>query len=164
MYTTLSLMQVPYAATNLSKYIPVIIMSWRHHCIKTFHITGPLWGESTSHWWIPLTKGQWCRAVIMFPLSLAREQSVEQTVQLPVIINASMLMWSHCDGCFPTQRVSNAKGSNVVNVTMSWRHHKSRHFRCCRKSFHSHALMLEMWKLLPCLDAILSWLNFRCCW
>ena len=22
------------------------------------HITGPLWGESTSHWWIPLTKGQ----------------------------------------------------------------------------------------------------------
>ena len=20
-------------------------------------ITGPLWGESTSHWWIPLTKG-----------------------------------------------------------------------------------------------------------
>ena len=23
------------------------------------HITGPLWGESTSDGWIPLTKGQW---------------------------------------------------------------------------------------------------------
>ena len=22
------------------------------------HITGPLWGESTSNWWIPLTKDQ----------------------------------------------------------------------------------------------------------
>ena len=26
--------------------------------IKTSHITGPLWGESTGHRWIPLTKGQ----------------------------------------------------------------------------------------------------------
>ena len=39
-------------------------------CIMTsstgniFHITGPLWGESTGHWWIPLTKASdmelWC--------------------------------------------------------------------------------------------------------
>ena len=27
-------------------------------------ITGPLWGESTGHQWIPLTKGQWCLVVI----------------------------------------------------------------------------------------------------
>ena len=26
---------------------------------NTFHITGSLWGEIISHWWIPLTKGQW---------------------------------------------------------------------------------------------------------
>ena len=25
-------------------------------CGNTFHITGPLWGESTSHWWIPLQR------------------------------------------------------------------------------------------------------------
>ena len=25
---------------------------------KQFHVTGPLWGESTSYQWIPLTKGQ----------------------------------------------------------------------------------------------------------
>ena len=23
---------------------------------NTFHITGPLWGESTSKWWIPFAK------------------------------------------------------------------------------------------------------------
>ena len=26
--------------------------------ISMLHFTGPLWGESTSDWWIPLTKGQ----------------------------------------------------------------------------------------------------------
>ena len=34
-----------------------------HDYIKawnTFHITCPLWGESTSHWWIPITKGKLC--------------------------------------------------------------------------------------------------------
>ena len=29
--------------------------SWCHH---VFRITGPLWGQSTSYWWIPLSKGQ----------------------------------------------------------------------------------------------------------
>ena len=24
-----------------------------------FCVTGPLCGEFTDHWWIPLTKGQW---------------------------------------------------------------------------------------------------------
>ena len=33
----------------------IMTASWHG---KVFHITGPLWGESTSHWWIPLTKGQ----------------------------------------------------------------------------------------------------------
>ena len=35
---------------------------------NTSHITGPLWGESTSHRWIPLTKGRWCRAFILYIL------------------------------------------------------------------------------------------------
>ena len=30
---------------------------------SNFHITGPLWGESTGDWWIPLTKGQKCRVL-----------------------------------------------------------------------------------------------------
>ena len=44
-----------------------MMMSWHG---STFHIAGPLWGESTDHQWIPLTKGQWCGA-LMFPLFLA---------------------------------------------------------------------------------------------
>ena len=32
--------------------------------MEVFHITAPLWGESTGHWWIPLTKANdaelWC--------------------------------------------------------------------------------------------------------
>ena len=32
-------------------------------------ITGPLWRESTNHWWIPLTKGQSCGALMMSSFS-----------------------------------------------------------------------------------------------
>ena len=42
-----------------------------------FCITGPLWGESTGHRWIPLTKGQWYRkrpiirnCIVFFAVSL----------------------------------------------------------------------------------------------
>ena len=35
-----------------------------------FHITGPLWGESSSHQWIPHSKGRKCRS-LMFSLVLA---------------------------------------------------------------------------------------------
>ena len=70
---------------------------------NTFHITGPLWWESTSHWWFLLTKGQWCEP-LMFSLLLPRllcclwcwhEQAVEHTVKWPVIRDAVTLMWFH---------------------------------------------------------------------
>ena len=34
----------------------LLMMTSQHG--NTFPITGPLWGESTDHRWIPLTKGQ----------------------------------------------------------------------------------------------------------
>ena len=36
---------------------------WSPHYMAKhkLHITGPLWGESTGHQWIPLTKDQLCR-------------------------------------------------------------------------------------------------------
>ena len=53
-----------------------------------FHVTGPLLGESTGHWWIPLTKASdvelWC-----FPWS-APEQTVEEKIETPVIWDANM--------------------------------------------------------------------------
>ena len=48
-------------------------------------ITGPLLGEFTIHWWIPLTKADvelWCF------LWSASEQSGEQTIKTPVIWDA----------------------------------------------------------------------------
>ena len=48
-----------------------------------FRVTGPLWREATGHRWIPLTKASdeelWC----VF-LSVT-EQTVEQTIEMPVI-------------------------------------------------------------------------------
>ena len=50
-----------------------------------FHVTGPLWGESTGDRWIPLTKAReaelWC-----FLWSMP-EQTVEQTIEMLVILN-----------------------------------------------------------------------------
>ena len=31
---------------------------WRHAMENAFRVTGPLWGLSTGHRWIPRTKGQ----------------------------------------------------------------------------------------------------------
>ena len=41
-------------------FILFMMMSWHRN---TFCITGPLSGESTGHWWISLTKGQWYEAL-----------------------------------------------------------------------------------------------------
>ena len=53
---------------------------------KYFRVTGPLWGESTGHQWIPITKVNdaelWC-----FFLS-APEQTAEQTIEAQVISHA----------------------------------------------------------------------------
>ena len=55
-----------------------------------FRVTGPLWGESTGHRWIPLTKASdvelWCF------LWSAPKQTVEQTIGKPVIWNAIALI------------------------------------------------------------------------
>ena len=58
------------------------------------YITGPLWGESTCHWWIPFTKGQ---VMLSFEVYFCceLEQAVQQTVNLPVILNDIILKWHH---------------------------------------------------------------------
>ena len=53
-----------------------------------FRVTGPLWGESIDDRWIPLTKASdvelWC--FLSMP-----EQTVEQTLETPVIWDATAL-------------------------------------------------------------------------
>ena len=55
-----------------------------------FRVTGPLWGESTGHRWIPLTKAidanLWCF------LWSAPEQTAEQTIDTQVILDAIALI------------------------------------------------------------------------
>ena len=54
-----------------------------------FRVTDPLWGESTSRRWIPLTKTSdvelWC---FLWP---APEQTAEQTIDTAVILDAMAL-------------------------------------------------------------------------
>ena len=38
------------------------VLSWHG---DAFYTTGTLWGQSTSHLWIPLRKGQWCGTLII---------------------------------------------------------------------------------------------------
>ena len=61
-----------------------------------FRVTGPLWGESTGHRWIPLTKANdtelWC----FFDMRL-NKQTVKQTIETPVIWDAVVLLWRFCN-------------------------------------------------------------------
>ena len=62
---------------------------------NAYCVTSPLWGESTGHWWIPLTKANrkelWCFLWCM------PKETVEQTVELLVIWDAMSVMWCHCN-------------------------------------------------------------------
>ena len=67
-----------------------IKMTPRHG--HAFHITGPLWWESTDHWLIPLANNQWYRAFYF-----QQEQAVEQTVFSAEITDTWILIWLHCN-------------------------------------------------------------------
>ena len=45
------------------------VAGWRHWIGSAFRITGHLWWESTDDRWIPLTKGQWCGALVFSLMS-----------------------------------------------------------------------------------------------
>ena len=55
-----------------------------------FCVTGPLLGESIGLRWFPLRKGQWRGGSIFFWSAL--EQTVEQTIEMPVIWDAIALI------------------------------------------------------------------------
>ena len=55
-----------------------------------FHITGPLWGESTGHRWIPLTKAS--DAELRYFLWSAYEHTFAPTIEMLVIWDAIALI------------------------------------------------------------------------
>ena len=74
-----------YSETKWPTFFHDHIIKWKH-----FPPYGPLWGESTDHWWIPLTKASnveiWCVLWCM------PEQMVDQTVERLVILDAVVLI------------------------------------------------------------------------
>ena len=58
--------------------------------MTSFSLFDTLWGKSAGNWWIPLTKASdvelWCF------LWYAPEQTVEQTIETPVIWDAIALI------------------------------------------------------------------------
>ena len=61
-----------------------------------FHVTGPLWGESTGHQWIPLAKPVTQNFDIFIDLCLNKvvsKQSRRWSFEMPF-----RSLWRHCDG------------------------------------------------------------------
>ena len=65
-----------------------MMTSWNRN---SFRVSGPLWGESTGHRWIPLTMANdaelWC-----FLWTAPERKRVEQTIETPVIWEAILLI------------------------------------------------------------------------
>ena len=55
-----------------------------------FCVTGPLWGDSSGHQWIPLTEAS--DAELCCFLRSAPDQTVEQTIEAPVIWDTTALI------------------------------------------------------------------------
>ena len=91
--------QVP---VNSSRWLCVMMTSWNGNI---FHVTGPSWGETTSHQGIPLTKAGdaelWCF------LWCAPKQASEQTLDVP----------AHCDVIVMLKSGATEKNKAQTSVT-----------------------------------------------
>ena len=67
-----------------------------------FHITGPLWGESTGHGWIPFTKAS--DAELCCCLWSAPKQTVAQAIEWFEMPSRSL--WSHCNDVPPDSQLA----------------------------------------------------------
>ena len=61
-----------------------------------FRVTGPLCGEFTGHRWIPLTKGQWCRALVVFFICALNKRLGKQSWG-GWFETSSRSLWRHCN-------------------------------------------------------------------
>ena len=88
---------------------------------NTFHITDPLWGESTSDWWIALTKGQWFREFkLLFVESLNRllnKQSSCQWLKIPWCMPHDLTVMLQIDWWFSQIQLYDAE--NRIRVRQS---------------------------------------------
>ena len=71
-------------------------------------VTGPLWGESTGHRWIPLTKAS--DAELSCFLWSAPEQTLEQTIMM------SRSLWCHSNVCLADKSFHNVNFGKDVRI------------------------------------------------
>ena len=71
-----------------------MMTSWHGY---PFCITDPLWGESTSHQWIPLTKGQLHRALMFSSMLVCSPLNKQLTCQWSEMSHVTLVMWCHCN-------------------------------------------------------------------
>ena len=86
-----------------------------------FHVTGPLWGESTGDWWIPLTKAS--DVELSCFLWTVPQQTAEQTIEMPGTPLPSL--WHHCNEYMVLLicKMMIPSGHNFAHVTieeLSW--------------------------------------------
>ena len=75
---------------------PEVRQPWWRHQMET--CSSPLWGESTGHRWIPLTRAS---DALMFSLTCAWKNywsKMETPVIWDAMINPSRWLWRHCNG------------------------------------------------------------------
>ena len=82
-----------------------------------FRVTGPVWEETTGNRWIPLTKASdaelWCF------LWSAPEQTIEQTIETPVIWDAIVLIMTSCNDTQIKDNTLHVCGS-IKHFTTIW--------------------------------------------
>ena len=119
---------------------------WRHQMETFFRVTGPLWGESTDHRWIPLTKASdaelWCF------LWYAPEQTVEQTIIRPAIWDATRSLWRHCDETMGCRTLCSPIEYETINTI------SRDHFTLCPPDHQQEKLVLEGERYFACRWAI----------
>ena len=60
-----------------------------------FRVTSPLWGESTGHWWIPLTKASNAELDVIFHLRLNKR--LRKQLRLQWFETPSRSLWRYCN-------------------------------------------------------------------
>ena len=88
------------------------VMTWKH-------ITGHLWGESTGHWWIPLTKGQKCRALMYAWIHLWPKRWVASDLRSYDPGMISQMLFPHVTR-FLTQKKNKIKNNYTVLTNQTY--------------------------------------------
>ena len=76
-----------------------------------FPVTGPLWGESTGHRWIPLIRDQWGGTLMFFISIFARTKGWNRWVV--DAFRCKTFMWRHCNVIISRLRDFVSSGGNT---------------------------------------------------